>query len=827
MTDPDAQALAIYDLMCSTSGNRPFSGNTIEELTRNIQAWQASNPALNILQESEPTVHLAFLKQSFEWLKVNADVRGNFRLCQTLSDAINFSLRAYPQPLPSDVILLLVSQYRQVYSMARLYFPFDLLLSRFTRDEVTDEIREELRKIHLQLAPSPTGKIDPRAAATRDRIRDLTFVEGEKTLDPGRGPWSQIVFDELEAREPIVRSGWKALLAHCESLQQQKPSAKWKKKANELANALSTEDVASTLLRWLKLGPAPGQPSEARSPIEDSQYQKGVVWCFAFLHKQGAEEAIADFGLACLRKIRMVGAVSQKVGLACVQCLGTIASREAISQLTKMRAKIKYSVALSLIEKALRSAAGELGVTVHELEDYAVEGYGLDERGSARFEIGNIQARIQLFEDGRVRVTWFNDEGKMIKSVPSRVKKELPSQVRSVTAAAKELEQAYRSQRFRLEASLLETRTMGPTHWRQFFVEHQLLGLLGRRLIWVFRTAEGSEQSALWLDGLLRDSLGQPVDVSSCHEVRLWHPLSTDSVEVQRWRDLVFKQGIRQPFPQAFREFYQMTDADRETRFYSNRFAGVLMRQHQFASLCKERGWDYRLMGAHFDGFNVPNKKLDRWKMHGEFYVDLPSDRNSALLESGLGEQSQTGINIFVGSDQVRFYLEQREIAIDEVPVIVYSEIMRDVDLFTSVCAVGDDETWSDQGDRGLGLILKRLDMDEVTATVALRADLLSRILARTRIANQCNVTKSWLEVRGQLGTYRVHLGWSSAALMTDTGARWIRIPQKLLSEIELDLGDVTVDLGHRTEQALRMAYLLADDWKIDSPDFVRQLTPE
>jgi len=35
-------------------------------------------------------------------------------------------------------------------------------------------------------------------------------------------------------------------------------------------------------------------------------------------------------------------------------------------------------------------------------------------------------------------------------------------------------------------------------------------------------------------------------------------------------------------------------------------------------------------------------------------------------------------------------------------------DMMRDVDLFTSVCAIGDDETWFDQGDRGAGVFSNR-----------------------------------------------------------------------------------------------------------------------
>ena len=232
-------------------------------------------------------------------------------------------------------------------------------------------------------------------------------------------------------------------------------------------------------------------------------------------------------------------------------------------------------------------------------------------------------------------------------------------------------------------------------------------------------------------------------------------------------------------------------------------------------------------MGAHFDGSNVPTKRFDSWKIHAEFHVDLPSDRNPSLGDSGLSEESGAGIGLFVGSDQVRFYRELREVAVDEVPALVYSEIMRDVDLFTTVCAVGEDESWSDQGDRGMGVVVKEFDIHEVIAIISLRADMLSRMLPHTPIADRCKIVKSWLEVRGQLGTYRIHLGWGGAALIAEKAVRWLRIPQKVLAEVELSLKDLPFDLDYRTELALRKAYVLADDWKITSPELVRQLIPE
>ena len=72
-----------------------------------------------------------------------------------------------------------------------------------------------------------------------------------------------------------------------------------------------------------------------------------------------------------------------------------------------------------------------------------------------------------------------------------------------------------------------------------------------------------------------------------------------------------------------------------------------------------------------------------------------------------------------------------------------------------------------------------------------------------------------------------IALGWDGAALVTDTGMRWLKIPRKLLDAVSLDLIDVPIELDYRTETILRKAYVLADDWKIDSPELVRQLMPD
>jgi hypothetical protein len=77
------------------------------------------------------------------------------------------------------------------------------------------------------------------------------------------------------------------------------------------------------------------------------------------------------------------------------------------------------------------------------------------------------------------------------------------------------------------------------------------------------------------------------------------------------------------------------------------------------------------------------------------------------------------------------------------------------------------------------------------------------------------------------LGTYRIEFAWGGAMLMADSEYRWLRISRKILDAVSLDFSAIPVELDFRTETILRKAYVLADDWKIDSPDLIQQLMPK
>src|SRR5262249_40940897 len=151
-----------------------------------------------------------------------------------------------------------------------------------------------------------------------------------------------------------------------------------------------------------------------------------------------------------------------------------------VSQLARLRAKVKYTVALRLIEKCLHEAAQSAGLTVDELEDMAAPTFALDAEGRTEIAIGDCAVTVRLSADGEAGVMWRNADGKPVKAVPTHIKKAFPKEVKSVTALAKELGDAYRAQRYRLESSFVGARRMSPMHWRKYFIDHPLLGLMGR-----------------------------------------------------------------------------------------------------------------------------------------------------------------------------------------------------------------------------------------------------------------------------------------------------------------------------------------------------------
>ena len=137
------------------------------------------------------------------------------------------------------------------------------------------------------------------------------------------------------------------------------------------------------------------------------------------------------------------------------------------------------------------------------------------------------------------------------------------SDLKNFKAAVKQIETSLGAHRQRLDTLFRRRKSWEYPAWRARYLDHPLLGTLARRLIWQF--TRGDEQhAAIFHEGRLvgaDDSpLAAPLEKSA---VTLWHPLEEPRERVAAWREWLERHQVQQPFKQAHREIYALTDAER------------------------------------------------------------------------------------------------------------------------------------------------------------------------------------------------------------------------------------------------------------------------
>jgi hypothetical protein len=592
--------------------------------------------------------------------------------------------------------------------------------------------------------------------------------------------WTNHLQAELVQR-PGQRGQWDLLLAHCNTASGSKPSQKWLRQAEGLIRSIGqdafTEAVGGTLAQIGKPGQAKvimGGIGEINDPtlIHDtySDLLRGLVWCTSLVEDETLIGQVGDAADACFKKVPMFGPRSSKIGNACLHALSALKHPAAAAQLGRLKTRAKHASVKKQLGKAFDSAAEKAGLTAQELEELAVPNFGLTAVGELKKPLGDATAWLHINEESAAELTWLKADGKALASPPASVKQDQAAEVKTLKQHEKEINQQLTAQRVRLERLFLEERSWPLADFRARYLDHPLVGVLARKLIWRFSpgSADDVPRCGIWSDGKLVDHSGASISLSADTRVSLWHPIQASVNQVQAWRAWLEAYEVRQPFKQAHREIYVLTDAERQTGAYSNRFAAHILRQHQFSALCLQRGWRYRLQGP-FDSANTPDIDLPGgWR--AEFWVETVEQGGDAGILTR-GDVSHAGIFLYITTDQVRFYRDGSLVPslLAEVPPLTFSELMRDVDLFVGVCSVGNDPTWTDGGLGGFGRqYWQAYSFGELFPSAEARRAVLARIIPRLKIAERCALGDRFLIVKGNLRTYKIHLGSGNVLMSPD-----------------------------------------------------------
>ena len=629
----------------------------------------------------------------------------------------------------------------------------------------------------------------------------------EKKPALARGPFGSQAKEWFKGLDTPARRKWQALIHHAAAPgARNKPSAKWLKEAEQLVAAVGEEAFAARLEDWL--GALALDPAK---PDSNADLIKALVWMAALVQDDRLTVFLGRFCETCYRKVPGLGARSMKLGNACLHTLGQIGER-GVAELVRVRGRMKYVQARTQLEKALLAAAERAGLLVEDLEEIALPDFGLGLDGTLTETLGNATAEIRIEGSDSVMLSWTGADGKPRKSVPASVKEAHKDELKELRARVKEITGLLAGQRYRLESLYLRERSWPLPLWRERYLDHPLLANLCKRMIWTLEQ-DGQTASVVPSGGGFIDAAGGAIGwAGDDARISLWHPIGVPADEVLAWRRRLAALEITQPFKQAYREIYVLTDAERETGTYSNRFAAHILRQHQFAALCHARGWRYTLQG-NWDSHNFPVRSLEDRDVAIQFNVDPVETEN----------QSGMGIYNYVATDRVSFQNGQgASMDLADMPPLLFSELMRDVDLFVGVASIGNDPEWVDRGpaapfiDYWCGYSIA-----ELTGTAKTRRAALEDLLPKLAIAEICELDDRFLKVRGRTRTYKIHIGSGNILMEPNdqylcivpgsgpAGGDRVRLPFE---------GDGVLSI------ILSKAFLLAEDDKITDKTILSQI---
>lgn len=645
----------------------------------------------------------------------------------------------------------------------------------------------------------------PAAAAARLSARDAhrvvaparALLERLLTRPYGRFPEEEMVLtrcahtlagllcvvdDTLPVPLPLGPDGWAAglrtalgepcplrsvrLMLHLGKAGTASPSRVWRSATAELLTSPDAAQTVQVLLRSLAAVPAErgADPLEADHLLHaaNRDLARGAVWATASLSGDWVAPLLGD--VAVLAGVGWSGGGDMREGRvanACVAALGDRADDAAVAQLLRVRAKVRNKPLLKQLAGCLERVAAAAGLTRDDLEERAVPGFGLDADGRLERALGDHVAVVAASPTAAT-LSFRAADGRVRATAPAAVRQQHPEALAHLRGLAKEIGKALPAERARIEGLLVGDRRWRFAQWAVAYRDHPLTARFGSGLLWELEVEPGTWVAG-WPDGRhLTDADGAVLaQASGDTPVRLWHPLHAGDEVIARWRAILMDRRLRQPLKQVFREVYRLTPQE-QVSDRSTRFAGHVVIYRQMAALLRERGWSGRMLGD-WDGGDQGEaaRELQAGNWRAEFTYDsavLPDDDGPSPSLAAMGPLRFTRLR--AGSWDAA--------PLAEVPPLVLSEALRDVDLFTSVSSIGTDPQWADRAGGRHRDHWRAVGLGPLGIPGETRRDALARILPSLPIAFRCELGDRFLRVRGDLGSYRIHLG--SGAVLRDPG---------------------------------------------------------
>ncbi|ERJ13286.1 DUF4132 domain-containing protein [Haloplasma contractile] len=385
---------------------------------------------------------------------------------------------------------------------------------------------------------------------------------------------------------------------------------------------------------------------------------------------------------------------------------------------------------------------------------------------------------LQLDVDGTGMATiHIEKSGKTLKSVPRKLNKN--DEVKALKTIQKSLKDQFNRAKHTLETSM-ENQIKFSGQELLNLSRNPVLFPLIKNLVFKVNGYLGFYQKDTSLD-----CLGTKVKTSKDNEFVIAHPVDLfESGEWEKFQSYLYEAKIVQPFKQIFRELYTLTEDELEEQTVSRRYAGHQVQPNKALALLKNRLWTANHQEGLQKVFYNENIRVNLYA-----YADWfsPADIEAPTIE------------------EIEFVDRKttQPIKLTEISKVIFSEVMRDLDLVVSVAHVGG------------------VDPEATLSTIEMRKAIIRESLRLFKV-NNVEITGSHAHVKGELGEYTVHLGSAIVHRQAKAAIHILPVHSSHRGQLFLPY----MDDDPKTSEILSKVLLLANDHKIKDPSILNQIKP-
>ncbi|WP_454944722.1 DUF5724 domain-containing protein [Capnocytophaga granulosa] len=329
--------------------------------------------------------------------------------------------------------------------------------------------------------------------------------------------------------------------------------------------------------------------------------------------------------------------------------------------------------------------------------------------------LDDTQLQLVVDDEGKADIIVTKGD-KTLKSIPDKYKKN--KEVEALKDNKTYLTKQYSRTRLSLEQAML-SQTLFTAAELGKILEHPVVKAMLSKLV-LFNPE--TQASGFWQDGKLLSAEGSLTPLKAADKLLIAHPSHLFyAVQWDLYQKYLFDKEIKQPFKQVFRELYIPTKDELETSNRSERYQGHQVQPQKTVALLRGRGWTVNYEEGlqkvyHKEGFRATIYAAADWY--------TPSDVEAPTIE------------------YVVFYnlKDGKEVPMKEINPVIFSEVMRDVDLVVSVAHVGG------------------VDPEVSHSTMQMRGAL-ARESARLFKLTNVEVKERYILVKTEHGDYSLHLG--------------------------------------------------------------------